>query len=138
MTTFSSSQQLRELFTAFLESASKIELRGFSGSGAVVAYNVSDPPARFVLDAREPSRPGKGFAYFVDDPNAPAATLEVHLSATTLDRMYTGDLNVMIAAAQGRIEISDTGAALRLLPVMFRTMNHYRSKRALKFSKLAQ
>ena len=86
----------------------------------------------------QPSRPGKGFAYFVDDPNAPAATLEVHLSATTLDRMYTGDLNVMIAAAQGRIEISDTGAALRLLPVMFRTMNHYRATRALFFAKLAQ
>jgi len=138
MATFSSSEQLRELFTAFLESAAKMELRGFSGSGAVVAYNVSDPPARFVLDAREPSRPGKGFAYYVDDPDAPATTLEVHLSATTLDRMYTGDLNVMVAAAQGRIKISDTAAALRLLPVVFRTINHYRAARALFFAKISQ
>jgi hypothetical protein len=137
VTTFSSSQQLRELFTAFLESVSKTELRGFSGSGLVIAYNVSEPPARFVLDAREPSRPGKSFAYYVDDPAAPAPAVEIHLSATTLDKMYGGELNVTVAAAQGRIKSTgDRMAALRMLPVMFRTMNHYKATRAVFFSKV--
>jgi hypothetical protein len=138
MSTFSSSQQLRELFTAFMESVSKTELRGFSGSGIVIAYNVSDPPARFVLDAREPSRPGKSFAYYVDDPNAPAPTVEIHLSSQTLDRMYSGELNVTVAAAQGKIRSTgDRMAALRMLPVMFRTMNHYKATRAVFFAKVA-
>jgi hypothetical protein len=138
MTTFSSSQQLREFFTAFMESVSKTELRGFSGSGIVMAYVVSDPPARFVLDAREPARPGKSFTFYVDDPAAPPPTVEIHLSATTLDRMYGGELNVTVAAAQGRIKATgDKMAALRMLPVMFRTMNHYKATRALFFSRVA-
>jgi hypothetical protein len=138
MATFTSSQELRELFTTFMESVVKMDLRGFSGTGVVIAYDVSDPPARFVLDAREPSRPGKSFAYYVDDPNAPAPTVEIHLSATTLDRMYSGDLNVTVAAAQGRIKATgDRMAALRMLPVMFRTMNHYKAARALFFSRVA-
>jgi len=136
--TFTSSKQLRDLFTAFMESVSKTELRGFSGSGLVVAYVVTDPPARFVLDAREPSRPGKSFAYYIDDPNAPQATVDIHLSATTLDQMYSGEINVTLAAAQGKIKsVGDRMAALRMLPVMFRTMNHYKATRAIFLSKVA-
>jgi putative sterol carrier protein len=51
--------------------------------------------------------------------------------------MYSGDLNVTVAAAQGRIKSTgDRMAALRMLPVMFRTINHYKAARALFFSKV--
>jgi len=136
--TFSSSQQLRDLFTAFMQSVIKTDLRGFSGSGLVLAYVVSDPAARIVLDAREPARPGKSFAYYIDDPDAPKPAVEIFLSAETLDQMYAGEINVTVAAAQGKIKsVGDHAAALRMLPVMFRTMNHYKAARAVFFSKVA-
>lgn len=135
---FTSSQELRELFTAFLESAAKNEQRGLSGSGLVMAYVVSDPPARIVLDGREPARPGKTFSYSIDDPAAPTAAVDVHLSASTLDQMFAGELNIMVAAAQGKIKsVGDKPAALRMLPVLFRNISLYKSVRAAYAPKVA-
>jgi hypothetical protein len=135
---FTSSQELRDVFTAFLESAVKNEQRGLSGSGLVMAYVVSDPPARIVLDSREPARPGKTFAYSIDDPAAPKAAVDVHLTATTLDQMFSGELNIMVAAAQGKIKsVGDKPAALRMLPVLFRNMSLYKSVRSAFEHKVA-
>jgi hypothetical protein len=130
MSAFSTSKELRTIFGGFIESVAKNELKGFSGSGFVLAYNVTEPDGRFVLDSRPPLAPGRGFDVYIDDPNAPPASADVFLSADTLDRMYSGELNVMNAAAEKLIRTKgDRLAVVRLLPAMFRLVPQYKAFR---------
>jgi len=131
MATFTSSKHLVDLFGGFIATMQSVELRGFSGTGLVMAYTVTEPDARFVLDGREPATPGRSFAFYINDANAPPADVEIYLTADTLDKMYAGELNVMAAAAQGKIRSTgDRLAALRTLPVMFRLTPQYKAYRA--------
>lgn len=127
---FATSQDLRDVFGGFVRAVAEGDLKGFSGSGMVLAYTVSDPAARFVLDAREPGKPGAGFKVFVDDPNAPDPSVDIIVTGDVLDRMYGGELNVMAALGQGLIKSKgDQLSAVRLLPVMFRLVPMYKTYR---------
>ena len=135
MPVFANAQDLRNVFGGFLHDVAKSELKGFSGSGMVLAYTVSEPEARFVIDARAPASPGSGFKVFIDDDSAPPASVDVILTGDVLDRMYGGELNVMAAIATGQIKSKgDQISAVRLLPVMFRLVPLYKTFRADYFA----
>jgi hypothetical protein len=104
MPVFANSEELRDMFGGFEREVVKHELVGFSGTGLVLAYTVFDPAARFVLDAREPATPGCAYKMFIDDHNAPEATVDILLSGDTLDSMYKGELNIMDATAKKQIK----------------------------------
>lgn len=138
MPVFATSQDLRDVFGGFLHAVAAGDLKGFSGSGMVLAYTVSEPNARFVLDAREPAKPGAGFKVFVDDPKAPDASVDVIVTGDVLDRMYGGELNVMAALGKGLIKSKgDQLSAVRLLPVMYRLVPMYKSFRTNYFAAAA-
>jgi len=135
MSAFANSKELRDLFGGFLGKLGRHEQKGFSGSGIIMAYTVTEPSARFVIDAREA---GHGYALFVDDERAPKAVVDVHLTGDTLDSMFCGDLNVMTAMAQGRIKAEgDQLLAVRMLPLMFRVVPLYKAFRADFYAKHA-
>jgi SCP-2 sterol transfer family len=135
MPVFANSKELIDVFGGFQRQVSQNEVKGVTGSGVVMAYTVHDPAARFVLDSREGASPGRGYAVYIDDPNAPEATVDIFLSADVLDSMYRGELNVMEAAANGKMKSKgDRLAALRLLPVMFRFIPAYKEYRSSYFA----
>jgi hypothetical protein len=128
-----SEPELREVFVGFLDEVRRRgPLRGFSGCGVVYGFTVRDPDWRCVLDAREPGTPESAFVMHVDDPSAPAVTVEAFLDGDTLDKTFCGELHVRSAVANGRVVFKgDQPWAFRLLPVLLNVVPIYRAHRAI-------
>jgi hypothetical protein len=124
--------ELREVFMGFLDELQRRgPLRGFSGCGIVYGFAVRDPDWRCVLDAREPGTPNSAFVAYVDDPNAPAVTVEAFVDGTTLDKTFCGELHVRSAVSTGHVVFKgDQPWAFRLLPVLLNVVPIYRAHRA--------
>ena len=130
MAAFSSAQELRDIFGGFMQKMGAAEGGGFSSSGVILAYTVTDPDARFVIDGSVKPTPGRAFAVHIDDPAAPEPHADIFMSADTLDKLYKGELQVMAAQAEGLVKAKgDPLVAMRLLPVMFRVVPLYRAYR---------
>ncbi len=130
MATFSDAEDLKRVFGGFLAEAAASDDDLFGGSGIVVAYVTTDPAVRFVMDARATPEPGKHFAYYVDDANAPEPDVEFTTSADTLDALYSGDAKIMALAMTGRLKFKgDMSTAMRLLPVLDHAVPRYRAYR---------
>jgi hypothetical protein len=100
------------------------------GSGLILAYSLKNPDVRIVLDARAKPEPGKGFAVFVDDPNAPQPVTEFTLEADDFDRLYKGELEALSMLSKGTLKADgDVGLAMRLLPAQLRSIPFYKSYR---------
>ena len=130
MATFSSADDLKRVFGGFLGEMAASDDGVFGGTGLVVAFATSDPSARFVIDGRETPQPGKRFAYYVDDTNAPEPDVEFSASADTFDALFKGEAQVMMLAMTGRVKVrGDMGKAMTLAPALSGIVARYRSYR---------
>lgn len=104
-----------------------------AGSGALMAYTLTDPDLRIVIDASVEPKPGHGFDVYIDDPKAPTPHVEFFLSADTYDALYRGEAQPMALMMSGKVRAEGNVAeAMRLLPSMGRAVQHYKKWRELK------
>lgn len=130
MATFSSSDELKRVFGGFLAEMAAGEDDAFGGTGLVVAFTATGPSARFVIDGREAPQPGKRFAYFIDDANAPAPDVEFTATADTLDSLFKGEAQVMMLAMSGKVKFEgDVSKAMGLMPALSAVVARYRAYR---------
>jgi hypothetical protein len=123
--------ELRDVFEGFLrEIQSRGHLRGFSGCGIVQGFTIHDPSWRFVLDAREPATPDKGFRISIDDPDAPKTHSEIYGSGEMLDGAFCGEIHVRSALSEKLIRMrGDQAWTIRLIPVLMSLVPQYRAWR---------
>ena len=131
MSTFKDKAHLRTFVSGFLaQESSGTENQTFAGSGVVMAYTLSDPDLRIVLDGSVAPQPGKAFGVHIDDPKAPEPAIEFFLSADTYDELYTGNAQPMALMMSGKVKSKgDVAIAMRLLPAMARAIPHYKKYR---------
>jgi hypothetical protein len=130
MSAFRDSQQARDVLGGFFREESATDDGIFAGSGMIIAYSLSDPAVRIVLDASKPKEPGKAYDVFIDDPAAPAPRLEFATDADTFDKLYKGEVTAMSLMMTGKVKaIGDTSVAMRLLPALARAIPHYKKYR---------
>jgi hypothetical protein len=100
----------------------------FAGTGVITAYVLSDPDLRIVLDASVTPEPGRAFAVYVDDPTAPAAHVDLIMSADTFDALYGGEAQAVGLLMSGKVKSQgDLTAAMRLLPALGTVIPHYKA-----------
>lgn len=130
MSVFSDSANARAVLGGFFRQEAGSDDHMFAGSGVIIAYSLSDPAVRIVLDASNPPQPGKAFDVFVDDPNAPSPNVEFFTDADTFDKLYSGQAQPMALMMTGKVKTKgDITAAMRLLPAMARVIPHYKKYR---------
>ena len=104
-----------------------------AGSGALMAYTLTDPDLRIVIDASVEPKPGQAFNVYIDDPKAPEPHVEFFLSADTYDQLYKGEAQPMALMMTGKVKAKgDVTEAMRLMPSMARAVQHYKKWRELK------
>jgi hypothetical protein len=130
MGSFSDANELKAIFGGFLHELATTSEEPLAGSGLVVAYNATDPDARFVIDATVTPEPGRRFAYYIDDPAAPQPDVEFTASADTLDKLYKGEAQVMALVMMGKLKVQgDMSKAMGLLPALTAAVPLYRAYR---------
>lgn len=129
---FSSADDLRRTFGGFMDAVRSAPQQGaFAGSGAIIAYRITDLDTTFVLDASVKPVPGRAFDLYVADPKAPAPHVTFEMSGLMLDDLYSGRVGVMDALAKKTIKATgDTALAMRLLPAFARATKAYQQFRA--------
>ena len=101
-----------------------------AGSGALMAYSLTDPDLRIVVDATVQPQPGRAFDVYIDDPKAPEPHVEFSMDADTFDKLYKGEAQPMVLMMTGKVKSKgDVTAAMRLLPAMTRVIPHYKKYR---------
>jgi len=130
MSVFRDSAHAKEIIGGFLRDEATKEGNFFAGSGVIMAYSLSDPALRIVLDASVKPEPGRAFAVYVDDASAPAPAVEFSLDADTFDQLYRGEAQPMALMMTGKVKAKgDVTAAMRLLPAMGAAIPHYKKYR---------
>ncbi len=130
MSTFKNSQEAREILGGFFRQESAEDDHIFAGSGMVVGYNLHDPDIHIILDASRPPQPGKAYDVYIDDPAAPAPSVDIIMSADDFDKLYKGEIQAMALMMTGKAKAKgDITAAMRLLPAMARVIPRYKKYR---------
>lgn len=102
-----------------------------AGSGALMAYTLTDPDLRIVVDASVEPKPGHAFDVYIDDPNAPEPHVEFFLSADTYDQLYLGEAQPMALMMTGKVKAKgNVSEAMRLMPSMARATQYYKKWRS--------
>jgi hypothetical protein len=131
MSTFRDSNHAAEVLGGFFRQEAAGPDQGFASSGVIIAYNLSDPSVRIVLDASNGGAPGQGFKVYVNDAAAPQPMCEFFTDADTFDKLYLGEAQPMVLMMTGKVKAKgDVTAAMRLLPAMARVIPHYKAYRA--------
>lgn len=100
----------------------------FAGSGVVIAYTLTDPDLRIVNDGTVEPKPGRAFGFYLNDPAAPAPTVEFFTDADTFHRLYRGEEQPMALVLSGKVKTKgDVTAAMRLLPAMAAASTLYKA-----------
>jgi hypothetical protein len=104
--------------------------KGFSGSGMIVGYTLTDIDVRIVLDGSVTPEPGRTMGVYVNDPAAPEPKTEFLMDSDTFDKIMSGDSQPMMLLMSGKVKAKgDVPAAMRLLPAMARVIPHYKEYR---------
>lgn len=129
MAAFRDSAHARDVLEGFFKYEAEVDDPFFGGNGVIIAYTLKDPVIRIVLDTTRKPEPGHRYDVYVDDPNAPAPTLELFMRADTLDALYRGEMSPT-ALMTGRAKAQgDITAAMRLLPAMAKAIPRYKKYR---------
>jgi hypothetical protein len=133
MAEFQDAAHLKSVFGGFIAQMAASDEEQLGGSGVVIAYSATNPDARFVIDARETPQPGKRFAYYIDDANAPQPDVEFTASADSLDKLYRGEAQAMGLVFTRKLKVNgDMGKAMSLLPALDAAVPLYRAYREAK------
>ncbi|MHB8462606.1 MAG: SCP2 sterol-binding domain-containing protein [Vulcanimicrobiaceae bacterium] len=105
-------------------------LQIFSGSGFVVAYELTDPSLRIVLDGSVAPTAQEAFGTYINDPQAPLPDVTFSMSSEQFDGIYSGELQLLSLVTSGRAVITGNRAAgMRLLPAVIRLIPFYKRYR---------
>lgn len=127
MSVFRDSAHAAEFLGGFFRQEAASGGKYFAGSGVSTAYKLSDPALRIVLDASVTPEPGRQFAVYIDDPNAPTPTVEFSMDADTLDKLYRGEAQAIALLATGKVKTKgNVAAGMRLLPALGAVVPHYK------------
>ena len=130
MSAFRDSQHAADVLGGFFRQEASEDDRIFAGSGMVLAYVLRHPDVRVVLDASGAPKPGAAYGVYVNDPTAPAPTVEFFLDAEDFDKLYKGEVNAMGLMLSGKGKAKgDVTSAMRLIPAMARSIPHYKKYR---------
>jgi len=130
MSVFRDSAHAADVLGGFLRSEAAREENFFAGSGVIIAYTLSEPALRIVLDASAAPTPGHAFDVYVDDPKAPQPAVEFFLDAETYDKLYRGEVQPMALMMSGKAKAKgDVAVAMRLLPAIGAAIPHYKAYR---------
>jgi hypothetical protein len=131
MPAFRDTQHAADVLGGFFKHEAATDTTGmFAGSGVVIAYKLTDPDVRVVLDASQAPAPNAGFRVWVNDPGAPEPQVEFLLDADTFDKLYLGEAQPMVLMMTGKVKAKgDVTAAMKLLPAMARAIPHYKEYR---------
>lgn len=130
MAAFRDTQDAREVLGGFFRQEAADENHLFAGSGLVIGWNVHDPSVHVILDLTKPAQPGKAFDVYVDDPAAPAPTVDIAISADDFDKLFKGEVQPMSLIMTGKAKASgDYTQAMRLLPALSSQIPRYKKYR---------
>jgi SCP-2 sterol transfer family len=130
MSEFRDSAHAADILGGFLQSEAAKDGNFFAGSGVIMAYSLTDPALRMVLDASVAPEPGRAFDVYIDDPKAPEPAVEFFLDADTYDKLYRGEVQPMALMMTGKVKAKgDVTVAMRLLPAMASAIPHYKAYR---------
>jgi len=127
MSTFRDSAHAVEFLRPFYEESAS-HAKFLAGSGAILAYTLTDPEVRIVIDGSIEPRSGHGLDYYINDPNAPAPHVEFFMDADTFHRLHLGEVQPMALVLSGKVKTKgDVSAAMRLLPAMGAAVQMYKA-----------
>lgn len=130
MAAFRDTQEAREVLGGFFRQEAADENHSFAGSGLVIGWNLHDPSVHLILDSTKPAQPGKAFDVYVDDPHAPAPTVDISISADDFDKLYKGEIQPMSLVMTGKAKATgDYTQAMRLLPTLASHIPRYKKYR---------
>lgn len=128
MSVFRDSAHAAEFLGGFFRAEAETGGKFFSGSGVIIAYTLTDPSLRIVLDASVTPESGHAYDTYVDDPKAPAPAIEFFMDADTFHKVYLGEAQPMALMMSGKVKSKgDVTAAMRLLPAMGAAIPHYKT-----------
>ncbi|HVA28154.1 MAG TPA: SCP2 sterol-binding domain-containing protein [Candidatus Baltobacteraceae bacterium] len=131
MSVFRDSAQAAEFLGGFFREETAKAGHYFAGSGVIIAYTLTDPALRLVMDASVSAEPGRAFAFYINDDAAPAPGVEFFMDADTFDKVYSGEVQPMALMMSGKVKAKgDVTIAMRLLPAMAAAIPHYKAYRA--------
>ena len=130
MSAFKDSQEARDVLGGFFRQEAADENNDFAGSGLVIGWNLHDPSVHIILDSSKPPQAGKSFEVYVDDPAAPAPTVDIAISADDFDKLYKGEIQPMSLIMTGKAKATgDYTQAMRLLPALASYIPRYKKYR---------
>jgi len=128
MSVFRDSVHAAEFIGGFFREEAVSGGRFFAGSGVIYAYMLEDLNVRIVVDASVKPQPGRNFAVYVNDPQAPPPTVEFFADSDTFDRVYRGDVQPLGLLMSGKVKTKgNVAAAMRTLPAMVLLIQHYKA-----------
>lgn len=105
-------------------------LQIFSGSGYVVAYELTEPSLRIVLDGSIAPTALNAFGLHINDPEAPLPDVTFLFTCEQFDGIYSGQLQLLSLVTSGHAIIQGNRAAgMRLLPAVIRLIPFYKRYR---------
>jgi len=128
MSVFRDSKHAADFIGGFFREEAVDGGKFFAGSGVIYAYVLTDLDVRVIVDASVKPQPGRKFDVYVNDPNAPAPTVEFIAESDIFNKVYRGEAQPLVLMATGKVKTKGNVAdAMRTLPAMGVLIPHYKA-----------